>query len=321
MKEIFDSIQPVIQNSQWVSINNSAIDQFIDSIQPSELAQSEFDIAPPIPAPTEENYIGFTLVYNTINFCYWGNPKWTIEVDEKEYDGSYGLTQAFIRGLNEGYGLLNPRYLSTISENDLHTILRGNIQIPLFQERLSMLRKIGSLMIEKFNGVWINVIKKGAYDAEKIVQVLVNDLPEIFKDEAIYNGKVVKFYKRAQLVPAYINHDLYTTRAISTKIESVEKLTAFADYKVPQILRKFGILKYKDELEQKIDSLTELSSGSMEEIEIRANTIEAVERITKQAKEKFPTITASRVDAVLWFRGQIKSPDDKPYHRTKTIWY
>ncbi|MBI2267948.1 MAG: hypothetical protein HYU80_00670 [Candidatus Blackburnbacteria bacterium] len=80
-------------------------------------------------------------------------------------------------------------------------------------------------------------------------------------------------------------------------------------------------MKYTDELTNKIDNKIEIPSGSDEEIEIRANTIWAIELATKILKEKFPQANAAKVDGIFWFKGQVKSPDDKPYHRTKTIWY
>ncbi|OIP24330.1 hypothetical protein AUK11_03560 [bacterium CG2_30_37_16] len=100
-----------------------------------------------------------------------------------------------------------------------------------------------------------------------------------------------------------------------------DKLTAFADYKVPQGLKKFGILEYSPELATKVDSMIEIPKGSDEETEIRANCIWAIELVNKEAKKKFPKSNAASIDKILWFRGQKKLSDDKPYHRTKTIWY
>ncbi len=321
MEEILDSIKPVVENSKFVSINENEINNFINSINESEFEQTEFDNAPDLPTKKEGDYVGFSIVYNTINFCYWGEPKWTIERGGMVCDGSCALTIAFIDALKEGYPLLDPKYLSTIPENDLKNILLGNIEIPLFIERLQMLRKLGNYMVEKFDGSWMNVIKKADHNGVQLVKLLTSDFPDLYKDELLYKGRPVKFYKRAQLCANYIDHDLSKTRVISFKLSDIDKLTAFADYKVPQVLRKFGILEYTKELSEKIDNLVELESGSTEEIEIRANTVEAINMIQDKAKEIFSEATPARIDGILWFRGQKKSPDDKPYHRTRTIWY
>ena len=122
------------------------------------------------------------------------------------------------------------------------------------------------------------------------------------------------------MVPAYL-FDLKELGAISLKLTGRDELTAFADYKVPQILRKFGILEYSKNLAEKIDNKIEILRGSDEEIEIRANTIWAIELATRIIKKQFPQVNAFMVDRFFWFKGQQKSPDDKPYHRTRTIWY
>jgi plasmid maintenance system killer protein len=67
-----------------------------------------------------------------------------------------------------------------------------------------------------------------------------------------------------------------------TEFESLidkDTLTAFADYKVPQILRLQNILEYDHNLEEKIVKKIEILHDSEEEIEIRANTVQAIERI------------------------------------------
>lgn len=321
MKEILDSIQPVIEQSQFVSIDENAIEALVDSLKEKEFHQQEFDPRDGLDVSSEEELVGFTLIYNAINFCYWGDPKWTISVSGKSYDGAQAMTTALLKAVRDGYSLLDPNYLAELPKKDLESILEGNVEIPLFQERLRLLRSLGRITLDKFGGSWVEVIDEGKRDAIGIVKTLVTYFPGVFKDEAVYRGNTVKFYKRAQIVPATFAHD-FEEAGINTLCSSgVEKLTAFADYKVPQILRKLGILKYSDELAQKVDNLIELPAGSEEEIEIRAYTIDAIERITKEARKKFPIANAAKIDGILWFRGQKKSPDDKPYHRTRTIWY
>jgi hypothetical protein len=140
-----------------------------------------------------------------------------------------------------------------------------------------------------------------------------------FNDYATFEGEKVEFHKRAQLNTDMINYRLAKHSEI--ELSNLDKLTAFADYKVPQMLRKFGIIEYVPELAERIDSYEEIEAGSREEIEIRAATIWAIEEMKEVLSSRFPQITARQLDDHLWSLGQIKSPDDKPYHRTKTISY
>jgi len=86
-----------------------------------------------------------------------------------------------------------------------------------------------------------------------------------------------------------------------------------------EVMRKGGV--EAAELATKIDSWKEIEAGSQEEIEIRAATIWAIEQMKKVLAPRFPQITARQLDDHLWSLGQAKSPEDKPYHRTRTIFY
>lgn len=321
MKSIIDSVKPVIENSKFVRINEQAILDFSKGVTDKEFEDSEFGPETILPkTATEEEQVALAFVYNSINFCYWGEPKWTVKINGNFYDGSSGMLRAVKNAIENGFNLLDSKYLENLSEKDLAKILEGNIEIPLFKERLNLLRELGKNLLAKYDGAFKNVVEKANGNAVKIVELLAKDFPKIFNDIANYHGQEVKFYKRAQLVPAHL-FDLSKFGLISVSLSGYNEITAFADYKVPQLLRKFGILEYTDELANKIDNKIEIPTGSDEEIEIRANTIWAIELATKILREKFPQANAAKVDGIFWFKGQIKSPDDKPYHRTKTIWY
>lgn len=320
MNQVLGSVESVIRKSRNVHINSSAITEFLKSVSNNDFNDSEFQDETILKDASEEQQIAFSVLYNSINFCYWGEPKWTVTIKESKFDGSAGMLRALKTGIESGFPLLDPKYLANIPENDLQNVLSGNVEIPLFRERLQILRDLGKGVQDNFSGTFTTITDNGDNDALKIVEVLVEKLPTIFRDEVNFLGKTVKFYKRAQLVPAHLD-DLSKFGLINREISQINQLTAFADYKVPQLLRKFGILEYSDSLANKVDSKIELPSGSEEEIEIRINTIWAVELITRIAKNKFPQATPAKIDGIFWFRGQVKSPDDKPYHRTRTIWY
>ncbi len=122
------------------------------------------------------------------------------------------------------------------------------------------------------------------------------------------------FLKRTQLVSSDISQINVHFR--EKPLKNLQSLTAFADYKLPQILREYKILKYSDILSNKINHGKYLQAGSAEEIEIRAATIWTVELI-RQYLKKYSSV---QIDNALWLLSQnLKNP--KPYHRTRTIFY
>lgn len=320
MKSILTSVQPVIQNSRSVKINLDAIKEFSRNVKASDLEGSEFAKDDFVQRLSEEQNIAFTFLYNAVNFSYWGSPKWAITIEAKEYDGSDGMVRALRQAIGKGTPLLDATYLATLPERDFAQILRGNVEIPLFAQRLNMVHQLGDVISKSYRGSFTAFIDASHWDTAQVVLNLAQEMPEVFNDVVDYHGNKVEFYKRAQLIPAHI-YDLHRFKVVSREISGFSELTAFADYKVPQLLRRFGILEYSKELADKIDNLIEIPEGSDEEVEIRAATIWAVELATKEVKKSVPAATAAQVDGIFWFTGQNKSADDKPYHRTRTAWY
>lgn len=320
MKEILDTVRPVVEAAKYVRINSEALISFANGIKKEDLGGSEFNEDTTLQDATEEQRIAYAFIYDAVNFSYWGKPKWALTADGRYFGGSASMMRALKRAVDEGFDVLNPSYLENIPETDLQNILRANVEIPLFSERLRLLRELGKGVTRDFDGSFSSVVERAGYDATMLVKLLVDSFPEVFDDYAVYKGKRVNFYKRAQLVPAHI-WDLGRLGLISGEITNLDGLTAFADYKVPQLMRRLGILEYADSLARVIDAQKLIEPGSEQEVEIRAAAIWANELATQEVRKRIPSATAAQVDGVLWFKGQDKSVADKPYHRTRTIWY
>ena len=91
---------------------------------------------------------------------------------------------------------------------------------------------------------------------------------------------------------------------------------------MPQILRALDILQYSSQLSNTIDSLIEVPFGSSEEIELRACTVIAVERIRERLSSRRAVhLLVIEVDWLLWQQGEAKKDVIAPHHRTLTIYY
>jgi len=70
-----------------------------------------------------------------------------------------------------------------------------------------------------------------------------------------------------------------------------------------------------------VDRQTPIVSGAAQEIEIRANTIWAVELIKQELHRMGKNVRAFEIDWLLWNLGQKGDFKKKPYHKTLTIFY
>lgn len=308
---ILDSIKPVIEHARFVSIDDAAIESIIKNLDPDALTQKDPTIENLPSNLDDDGRVGFMIILDALNFFFWGDPKWTIMHDGKPLGGSQGLAHGLKRVVESGVLKVEPQFLETLSRETLATILAANIEIPFLNERLAILHDLGRIMREKGMASWRSIIAS-ADDALDIAQTLVDTFPTIFKDEAIHEGNIIRLWKRAQLAASHISTLAPCSRA---------RLTALADYKIPSVLRNIGILRYKKSLADRVDHYIEIKSGSLEELEIRAHQIAAIDRATKVLQERVPSATAIQLNDVFWLMGRQKSPGDKPHHCTKTVWY
>lgn len=318
MNKILETTKFVVDNSKSVKIDISRLNNFAETFEHGSvrhwLSEAPFNFS----HFSDEDKLHFLFIFNSLSFCYWGEPKWTIDFDGNSYDGAWGMIMALGRAITEGYNILDFNFCTNLSAEDFSQILRANVNIPLFTERLKIINNIGKTVTEKYNGRLINLIKEADKDSQKLLDLIITNFPE-FKDESSYKGKTIFFHKRAQLLVSDI-YQIFNGKNFGD-LKNIDLITACADYKLPQILRKLGIFIYSKELSDRIDGKQELKHNSDEEIEIRANTIWAIEYIKQIVTQKHPKIMSSEINDHLWLATQEKFPDDKPYHRTRTSAY
>ena len=304
--ELNTSYNYVCDNSKNVKINYDMIDNMINQIKNSSvdywLDSNPYNLM----NMDISEIINFLFIYHTVgDYCFWGDPKWEVKTEIGTMDGSYAIM----------YLILN-RFKSNndfeISFDEFKSLLKGNVAIPLLEDRYQNLVKMNEFIKLK-NQSFYELIKELNIDSD-LFEFIVNNL-DYFKDVSNYDGKEILFYKRAQLLTSDILH-------VREKKENANvdysHLIGCADYKIPQVMRCYGMLEFSDSLCEKVDNKIELSEGSLEEIEIRANTLKVINYIYEKLNKEY-----SRMDIndFIWLLGQDKSKMTKPYHRTLTKHY
>ena len=271
--------------------------------------------------PRTANWV---LLLDALNFCFWGElgkPRWQVEWRGQTLDGYAALAAALTRAVEEGRLLWDASYLADMDEAELRDILRpvpGSPEIPLFAERLAHAREVGHVLSARYGGQFTNAVAAAGHRAAELALLLARDFPS-FRDVAQWRGREVPFLKRAQICVADL-HAAFRGRDWGA-LTGLDELTAFADYKLPQFLRRAGVLVYAEPLAAGVDAYAPIAPGSEEEIEIRAATVWAVELLRRALARRGIERPASAIDYRLWKESQTKLPGEKPYHRTRTIYY
>jgi hypothetical protein len=300
------SYRKVCDNSQTVKINYSKIDGMINQIRNSSVAYWLDSNQYGLVDMDVESIVNFLFIYHAIgDYCFWGDPKWEIQTDLGTMDGSYAIMYLILNRFK-----LNNNFEMSLDE--FKELLKGNVTIPLFEDRYSNLVEMNDFLKRSGNSFY-KLIKDLNIDSQ-LFEFIVSNL-DYFKDVSTYDGEEVLFYKRAQLLTSDILH-------VREKKEQIDvdysHLIGCADYKIPQVMRCYGMLEFSDSLINKIDNKIELKEESLEEIEIRANTLKIINYIYEKLNHKY-----SRMDIndFIWLLGQDKSRMTKPYHRTLTRHY
>jgi len=320
MNKVLETTRHVIERSQQVTIDNLALASFA-----RKLIKEGIEIP-----PWSYDYhffdgghktVAYLLVLDSINFCFWPKQeadKWEVQYQSETLSGYYALAASLKNAIESGIPITRADYLAELPLGKLRTILGGNGELQLMEERVRILNELGAFLITKFNGEAKRLVEAAENSALNLVRLLVENLPS-FRDEAEYYGKTIYFYKRAQIFAA----DLYGAFAGKAwgNFKDMNNLTAFADYKLPQVLRHVGVLQYSPSMEHKVDNGLLLEAGSPEEIEIRGNTIWAVELIRQELIQVGKGLRAFEIDWILWNLRQQREFKAKPYHKTVTTFY
>lgn len=318
-ESVLKSIRPIIEDLRFVEIDIEAVKEFCSRQDPRDIDLPDWreDFIYPW---DDEGAADFFILFNCINFAFWAKEKekWNISYKGSREDGAYGLMGALTRALEEGVPILDGAFLREMTEERLKQILGGEGELILFPERVRILREVGSALVDRHGGSFGNLRRAAGGSAAALAGLLVQEFPS-FNDRCSIEGREVKFYKRAQLAPAMIYQRFQ--RKGPGSFPDIGDLTVFADYKLPQVLRWLGILRYGESLAERVDARVHIPMCSMEEVEIRSTTIRACELIQREYGKRGWSVNSVQLDAFLWLMAHDRPLDGKPYHLTETIYY
>lgn len=296
----------VSDNSKYVTINYKRIDTIIESGEFDKVSywldSNPFGILD----IGVRKLINFLLVYHTIgDYCFWGEPKWEIDTNKGKLDGSYAIMYILIERFknNEDFNM---------SFDEFKELLKGNVEIPLLKERYDCLVKMNNYL-DSIAKDFYEEIKEMKKDID-LLNFILNNF-DYFNDECDYKNERIYFYKRAQLITSDILHVRKLLEGVDVDYSN---LMGCADYKIPQVMRCLEMLEFNEELTNLVDNLIELPYGSEMEVEIRANNLVVIDYIYKKLNAN---VSRMDINDYIWLLGQDKSKINKPYHRTRTIYY
>jgi len=299
------------ENSDYVSVDLNKIENFVQSISNWKYNYWMSDLKEYL---DEKKCIIFAFICESINFCFWGNEN-NNDNNYENYIGSEELFNNLKRNIKNDTSILELNRLMNITEDEFINIIGIEFKdSPLLQVRYKLLKDTISIIYNKNENFYKELFSLKS-DIELLNYITQNFWH--FDDMSKYKNQIIRFNKRATLLV----NDLYQlSDTIKNNIKSLDNLTGCADYAVPRLLCEYGILNYNEELSKIIFSNSLIEHNSDMEIEIRANTLYALELIKDALKEKNIYLNSVEIDNIIWNMRTDKE-HSMPVHKTITIYY
>jgi Potential Queuosine, Q, salvage protein family len=336
---VLDSLRPVIEHSRDVRTHLEKIVEVAGWMAYEELPLPEFALPFGIGAGDADEAIDFILVADSIDTAFTDfahHEKFQVDFAGQHWSDSDAMFACLKRAMDEGVPILDGKFLSKITRDELNRIFTGNILMPMLDEKLAVLHDVGKVLVEKYDGRFHNFVHACSprlYDnGNGLIERMVKKFPR-FNDVSLYDGHEIKIYKLAQLGVWMLYSTLHKSGKF--RLDDPEKMTAFADYIVPVALRLLGITSYSNELEHAINSYQLIPRDSRQEIEIRAHCLYATALLTEEINKlrlgngalgfspasclpAAPPVIIPQIDARLWTHYHTTA---WPHHLTQTIMY
>jgi hypothetical protein len=246
----------------------------------------------------------------------------TVEYQGSQWRGAFAMWACLQRALEWGIDLLQGEVLQEISFSDLQDLFTGDSCIPLIRERWEVLREVGAVLHERYQGRFRNFFQAQpprAFGKDGYVVRLLESFRS-YRDESTHQstGAILKFEKRAQLL-GMMYQGRATSSALSPELEDAAELGPIADYGVPKALHSLGILRYAPQLQTRITSGRFIAKDSVAEQEIRAQAVRAqIMLLEALNRTRSQELTFIQLDYKLWTLG---CATDEPHHLTVTTAY
>lgn len=265
-----------ITNSSHIRLDKDRLALFIDNLPVNEyqehpmITSTKLDIS---------QKIALTMFWGVVNYCY-SDPGTKIEYQYSQRAKSYRRSDAFFQALvRSKIDWRNCVYVANLTHSQWCEILQLSAENILYDVD-GRLNKIHQLAMYLENKNLSDFFRHYNSD-EKLFRLLIRSNQ--------YNDV---FLKRAQIVISLIGR---LAKRYNLSYKHDVRLTAMADYRIPQILYNSGILKLDDPTLQKIMSYQIFHKDEPDELAIRAWTIVVCKKIADEIGE-----TEEFIDNILW---------------------
>ncbi len=313
---VLESTQTVVERAVHVTVDDAAIDRWARSVPPGALNPGGHDLWEHLPG-SQAQLANLVLLIESLNFCFWSADPINIQWRGQTYERFNAMLVSIMLAAKYDPLWCEAEYWVNVPSDEIHQVLSGKGELLMMDERERIIRETGRELLDRFDGQFMHAVESVNEHAWPLAVLLMTNF-DSFRDVSRHGDAPVYFMKRAQICALDLSM-VWCQRGYPA-LDGLEELTAFADYRIPQALHHLGIIRYSDTLAATIERKDEIDQNSPEEIEIRAASIHAVDRMVKAATEAGKRTQAWQVDWYLWGLSHDAAVKAN-HHRTRTVYY
>ncbi|KAF2637901.1 hypothetical protein P280DRAFT_85763 [Massarina eburnea CBS 473.64] len=326
---IYDNSTDVALDMRYTKLAAIAVHEEMQKREYSTKAWAEHELHP---TAKDEATVNLIFTMDLLNFSFWSDKeeseRFTVEYKDKKWTGYWSLVAALQRALDEEIPITSPEFWideEKCTDEVLKNVFRSETgeEIPMFEQRVQCLREAGMILEDEFDSSIVTLIQGAKGSAAGLVNLLASSFP-CFNDAGTFERKKVRFLKRAQIFVA----DVWAAFEGESygAFNDIDKITMFADYRVPQMLHMLGVISYSPPLDSKLRRKEVIDCGHSWEMQIRGCSIWAVESLRREILKLQPDakVNAILIDFFLYDLAKEKEKAGEeaiPHHRTRSIWY
>lgn len=315
-------IRSTLPPPTWgVSVESEAIDTVAQRLAGAQLASPGEGLATLPHGDSPGRWCDFVGLSVSVLACLWapeGAAQWTVDVGGETLTDAPAFFHAFTRVMEprvgrDGYDL---RPFVDWSLDDAHALFAGDGVFQLIPERWAQMKATAQVVCERYDGSFLEVVRAGQYDAERIVRTLVDEVPG-YHDVAASDRGLLRFEKLPRLATAMM------ASGLDRPLAGLDGFPVYPDYMIPKVFRHWGIFTYDDDLAAAIDERRLVAKDSEWEHALRWATVAAADALRARMAEHGRPLTGPQLDFALWHAG-VLGPEASAmgeHHRTLTLHY
>lgn len=284
----------------------------------ADLFAAEYTPAPAVTLPSgvdADHALDFLLLRSALRFGSGYEPRLTLKPRETAAEN---LDEALVRRFSASGPIPARDMVHATAKQVAELRGQGLVDAPQaeFAEfQVRALRDLGRFLLDRYQGSSDHLLESVQGSAADLCDALAT-IP-YFHDVQRYRGVEVHFFHRAQRLIL----DLTDIAGDAFGQFDLAQLAPSSDAECALALHAAGVVMHDKSLGDRIANGEIVPAHSEREVELRAATLHAVERVTTTLRATQPDVTAADVDRWLRVRAREARRAGRQPHRTRSVFY